>query len=99
LKVIIVFGEVYNLWSSPYYSHIHPHYFVIGPRVLRGTLFSNALNLRSTFSLGDQVSHPYNETRKIIDYLYFNLYIRNGKMDSEDSELNDSIGSPNVICS
>jgi hypothetical protein len=41
-------------------------YSLLGPNVLLSTLFSNTLNLCSSFSVKDQVSNPYKTTRKIM---------------------------------
>jgi hypothetical protein len=45
------------LLTSPSQAHI---------RIFLSIVFSNALNLRSTFSVRDQVSHPYTTRGKII---------------------------------
>ena len=39
---------------------------LLGPDILRSTLFSNTLSLRSTLNVTDHVSHPYKTTSKII---------------------------------
>jgi hypothetical protein len=39
---------------------------LLGPNTLLYTLFSNTLSLRSSLNVGDQVSHPYKTTGKII---------------------------------
>jgi hypothetical protein len=43
------------------------------PNILLSTLFSNTLNLRFSFNVSDQVSHPYRTTGKII-VLYILIY-------------------------
>jgi len=40
---------------------------MLGPNILLSTLFSNALNLCSSLSVRDQVSHPYKTTGGIIE--------------------------------
>jgi hypothetical protein len=42
----------------------------LGPNILLGTLFSNTLNLYSSLSVRDQVSHPYNTTGKTMFFLF-----------------------------
>jgi hypothetical protein len=39
----------------------------LGSNTLLNTPFSNTINRRSSFSVSDQVSHPYETTSKIID--------------------------------
>ena len=46
----------------------------LGPNILLSTLFANNLSLRSSLSVSDQVSHPYNTTGKII-VLYVIIFI------------------------
>jgi hypothetical protein len=40
---------------------------LFGPNILLYTLFSNALSLCSSLNVGDQVSHPYRATGKMIN--------------------------------
>ena len=40
--------------------------FLVGPNILRSTVFSNKLSLRSSLILNDQFSHPYKTTGKIV---------------------------------
>jgi hypothetical protein len=42
------------------------HHFHLGPNIFLSTLFSNTLNLCSSLSERDQVSHPYNTADKIM---------------------------------
>jgi hypothetical protein len=41
-------------------------YYLFDPNVLLNTLFSDTLNLRSSFNVSEHVSHPYKTTGKII---------------------------------
>jgi hypothetical protein len=56
---------------------------LLGPDILLIKLFSHILNLYSSFSVRDKVSHPYKIRGKImaLDILIFILYFsrRNGK--------------------
>jgi hypothetical protein len=54
-----------SLWSF-LQSPVTPS--LLGPNILLKTLFSDTLNLRSSLSVSDQVSHPCKTTGKIIGY-------------------------------
>jgi hypothetical protein len=43
---------------------------LLGPNTLLSTLFSNTLNLRSSLSVSDHVSHPYRTTGNIHEIHY-----------------------------
>jgi hypothetical protein len=45
-----------------------------GPNILLSTLFSNTLSQSSSFNVGNQVSHPYRTTGKVI-VPYSNFYV------------------------
>jgi hypothetical protein len=61
-----------------------------GPNILLNTLFLNAVSLRSSLNVSDQVSHPYNTTGKITV-----LYIFTTELSTEDCSLaTHSIFSP-----
>jgi len=62
---IIRAAKLLIMQSSPAPRHFLP----LGPNILFGILFSNALNLRFPLSMRDQVSHP-NKTRGKIMVLY-----------------------------
>jgi hypothetical protein len=63
-----IFGEQYRSFSSSLCSFLHYPVtsFLLGPKILLNTLFSNTLSLRSSLNVSDQVSHPYKTTGKII---------------------------------
>ena len=63
-----IVGEEYRSLSSSLCSFLHSPVTssLSGPNILLGTLFSKALNLRPSFNVSDQVSHPYKTTNKII---------------------------------
>ena len=72
----IVFGEENRSLSSSLWNFLHlsitsSH---LGPYIFLSTLFSNTLNLHSSLSTRNQVSHPYKTTR----VMYGNeFYMRN----------------------
>ena len=55
-----ILGQEYRSLSSPVTSSF------LAPNVLLSILFSQTLSLRSSFSVSDQVPHPYKTTGKII---------------------------------
>jgi hypothetical protein len=61
-------SEEYRSLSSALCSFLH--YLVtsslLGPNILLNTVISNALSLRSSLIVSDQVSHPYKTTGKIV---------------------------------
>jgi hypothetical protein len=60
LIILIMFGEVYKLWSTSLCILLQPSVTAsLGPNILLSTLFSNSLNLCSSLNMRDQVSHPY----------------------------------------
>ena len=68
LIIRIVFGVEYRSLSSSLCSCLHSPVSssLLGPNILLSTLFSNTLNMRSSLSVSDRVSHPYRTTGKII---------------------------------
>jgi hypothetical protein len=66
-----ILGKEYRSLSSSLCNFFHSPVTssLLGPNTLLSTLFSNTLNLRSTFSVSDQVSHPY-RTRVNLHYLF-----------------------------
>jgi hypothetical protein len=47
---------------------------LLGPNILLSILFSNTLNLCSSLSMRDRVSHPYKTTGKIM-VLYISIFM------------------------
>ena len=71
-----IVGDEYRSLSSSSCSFLHSILTpsLLGPNILLSTLFSNTLSLRSSLSVGDQVSHQYKTTGKII-VLYALIFI------------------------
>ena len=63
-----ILGEQYRSLSFSLCSFLHSlvSSSLLGPNILLNTLFSNTLSFLSSFSVSDQVSHPYKTTGKII---------------------------------
>jgi hypothetical protein len=70
----IVGGE-YRSWSFSWWRFLHfpVTLSLLGPNILLNTMLSNTLSLRSSFSVSDQVSHPYKTIGKIIVLCVLNL--------------------------
>jgi hypothetical protein len=66
-----ILGKEYRPFSSSlcYFHHSPVTSSLLGSNVLLSTLLSNTLNLRSSFNVSDQVSHPYRTTGKINFYI------------------------------
>ena len=73
---LIIFGEEYRSLNSSLCSFLYSHVIssLLGPNILLSTLFSNTLSLRSSLSVGYQISHPYKTTGKII-FLYILIFM------------------------
>ena len=67
-----ILGEQYRSLSSSLCSFLHSPvtFSLLGPNILLNTLFSNTLSLRFSFSVSDQVSHPYKTTGKIMNKIF-----------------------------
>jgi hypothetical protein len=67
LVTLIIFGETYELWSSSLRSLLQPTdtSTLLDPNILLSTLFSKALNLRSSFTMTDQFPRLYKRTAKL----------------------------------
>jgi len=65
-----VLGDEYRSLSSSLCSFLHSPVTssLLDPNILLSTLFSNALNLRSSLNVSEQVSHPYKTTGRIVYY-------------------------------
>jgi hypothetical protein len=61
LITLIIFGEVYNLWSSSLCNLLQSHatFSLLGPNNPLSTLFSNSVSPYSSLSMRGEVSHPY----------------------------------------
>jgi hypothetical protein len=77
------------IWSSPASHHLCPN-------ILLSILFSNTLNLCSTISVRDQVSHPYKIKCKIM-ILYILIFKLFGEEKTQDFEQNCSKHSLNLM--
>ena len=71
----VILGEECRSLSSSLCSFLHSPVTssLIGPNILRKTLFSNTLSLRFSLSVIDQVSYPYKTRGKII-FLYVLIF-------------------------
>jgi len=72
---LIIFCEACMLWSSSLCNLLQPSTTssLLCPNILHSTLFSNTLNLCSSLSVRDQISHKYKTAGKSMDFVYFNL--------------------------
>ena len=68
LRLLIMFGEEYNAYSSALNNFLHSPVIAsfLAPNIFLSTLFSNTHNLCSSLKVRDQVSQPYNTTGSII---------------------------------
>jgi hypothetical protein len=67
--IVFILGKDYKLWCSSLCSFLKPSITspLLDPNILHSTLFLNTLlSLCSSLNVGDQVSHPYKITGKII---------------------------------
>ena len=64
LNARMIFIEEYRAWSFSLCSLLHSPVtlYLLHPNILLSTLFSKTLSLHSSFSMNDQVSHPYKAT-------------------------------------
>jgi hypothetical protein len=67
------------MWSSPFPCYM----FLLGPHILLSTLFSKTLSLYSSFSVSDQVSHPYKTTGKIIVLYILTFTLQDSKLEDK----------------
>ena len=77
--------EEYRSLSSSLCGFLHSPITspVLGPNILLSTLFSNTLSLRSTLSVSDQVSHPYETTGKIIVLYVLSIKFLDSKLEDK----------------
>jgi len=70
LVALTIFGEAYKLRSSSLCGllQLPATFSLLGPNILRSTLFSHNLNTCYSLRMRDQVSHPYKTTGKIMVY-------------------------------
>ena len=80
-----IFGDEYRSLSSSLRIFFHPLVSspVLAPNILLNTLFSNTLNLSSSLTVKDQVSHPYNSTgRNIVLYILIIKFLESNLEDN-----------------
>jgi hypothetical protein len=76
----VIFGEEYRSLSSSLCSFLHypATSSLLGPNILLSVLFSNALNLCSSFNVSDQVSRQYKTSDKVIVLCFLIFRIKYG---------------------
>jgi hypothetical protein len=79
----IKFGKDYRSLSSSLCSFLHSPVtsFLLDPNILLNSLLSETLNLRSSFDVSDQLSHPYKTTGKIIVLCIFMFIFLDSKLE------------------
>ena len=80
-----ILGEQYRSIISSLCSFLHSPVTssVLGPNIILNILFSNTLSLRSSLNVGDQVSHPYKTTGKIIILYILIFKCLNSKLENK----------------
>ena len=71
---ILVISTYYKVFQYAVFSNYLLFVLLIDPNTFIGDRFSNILNVCSSVSVSDQVSHPYKRTRKCISK-YCNLHV------------------------
>jgi hypothetical protein len=93
-------GEEYRSFSSLLWSFLHSPVTssFLGPNTFLNTLFSNALSLRSSLNVSDQVSHPYKTTGKIIVlYILIFKFLESNLEDNTNLKKVGYSGSPITV--
>jgi hypothetical protein len=72
----IIFGEQYRTLSYSLCNFLHSPVtsFLLDPKILFNTVFSNTLSLRTSVSASDQVSHPYKNRQNYNSLLHWNWF-------------------------
>jgi hypothetical protein len=93
-------GKDYRSLSSSLCSFHHSPVIssLLDPNTFLSTLFSNALSLRSSLNVSDQVLYPHETVSKII-VLYILIYFWVTNWKTKDSASNDRKRSLTSICS
>jgi len=90
LIILIIMSEKHRSTSSSLCSVLNFSFTssLSGPNIFRNTLFSNTVSLRSSLNVGDQVSHSYKTTGKII-VLYI-LCVESNQIKSATTHKNNN---------
>jgi hypothetical protein len=75
LTIVITFGKKHQSWSSSLCSCLQSSVtsFLLGQNIFLSTLFSKILSPSVSRNLGDQVSHPYRNSRQNYSFACLNL--------------------------
>jgi hypothetical protein len=73
LIFLITFGEEYKLWNSSLCNFLQRPIisFLFRTNILLSTLYTNTLNLCSSFNVRDKFLHLFKTTGKIIVFFHF----------------------------
>ena len=95
-----IFGEEYRPLSSAVCSFHHwpVTSSLLGPNILRSTLSSSTLSLRSSLNVSDQISHPYKTGGKGRFLFILIFVILHNTAEDKDSAPTDSNYSLTSIC-
>jgi len=97
----IIFGKQYRLLSYSLCSFLHSPVTssLLDPNILLNNIFSDTLRLRSSLTLSDKVSHPYQTTDKIIVLYILTFTFLDSKLEDKRLCTEDSKHSLTSICS